>query len=123
MYVKVPPSFGVSSATAGTANPIAASKKARAANLLEPYHHFVTPAHGAGLWPVRGQAPVGAHFSHGSRPSRLSGNWISFDGLLFRRSRASGNPGISVTCSGPRFRGGDDVRGLRDWITASFAGM
>jgi hypothetical protein len=29
-------------------------------------------------------------------------------------------PGASL---GPRFRGGDDVRGLRDWITASVAGV
>jgi hypothetical protein len=30
--------------------------------------------------------------------------------LPFHRSRASGNPGISVTCPGPRLRGGDDRR-------------
>jgi hypothetical protein len=34
--------------------------------------------------------------------------------LLFRRSRESGNLGISVTCSGPRFRGGDEFRCV--WI-------
>jgi putative endonuclease len=64
----------------------------------------------------------------------------SFESVLFRRSRASGNLGISVTCPGPplfagatigecrqfdynRFRGGDDSKGLCDWITASNAGV
>ena len=40
---------------------------------------------------------------------------------LFRRSRAGGNPGISLACPGPRFRGGDEFRSLCNLITASCA--
>jgi hypothetical protein len=35
----------------------------------------------------------------------------------------AGIQGFQSLALGPRFRGGDDVRGLRDWITASFAGV
>ena len=43
---------------------------------------------------------------------------------LLRRSRASGNPGISVTCPlGPRLRGGRRLEEAANLITASFAGM
>src|SRR5271169_1122704 len=34
----------------------------------------------------------------------------------------AGTQGFQSLALGPRFRGGDDLRGLRVWITASFAG-
>jgi len=39
-----------------------------------------------------------------------------------RHSRESGNLGISVTCPGPRFRGGDEFACPQDFLTAFFAG-
>jgi hypothetical protein len=42
---------------------------------------------------------------------------------LSRRSRASGNPGISVTCSGPPLSRGRRVGLVADLITASRAGV
>jgi hypothetical protein len=35
----------------------------------------------------------------------------------------AGTQGFQLLALGPRFRGGDDLSGLRDWFTASFAGV
>src|SRR5215471_7321337 len=42
--------------------------------------------------------------------------------LSFRRSRESGNPGVSVTCPGPPLSRGRRLERATDLITASFAG-
>jgi len=57
-----------------------------AAQYLVTPQNLVTPAHGCGLRPARGQAPAGAHGRNGSRLS----DQLPLSSLFFQKFTASG---------------------------------